>query len=265
MKNVDGSLYTNATNPNGILTNSATSELFATTPAGIALRQALTTAGVKFPTTPYGSTTAGTRDTAARMLQYQPLRPVNTTRKGDPSYSLSTAFQLTKKIDLKAAWSRSFSLPDLENGVAGGIISGTSNFTIVEYTDTEQASNNQANGQITVANPGILPEVSSNWDFEASYYTDHGGKFTLSYYTKEVTNQIQNYTTYQAFDPVTFNAVASALGLNPDDYDGWRLVTSTNSATVQKTDGWEAEVRQDLGFLGAWGPPCVGFLDLFLA
>ncbi len=261
VKNKDGSIYTNATYTNGVRMDQSTSDLFATTAAGSSLRSALSAAGISFPTTPYGSPTSGVRDLAARMLQYQPLRPINTSQDGDPSYSLSTAFQLTKKIDLKAAYSRSFGLPDFEAGPTNGLLSAATSFTITEYTATEQLTQNGALGQIQVANPNLKPEVSNNWDFEASYHTDHGGKFTLSYYTKEVTDQVQNYTTYSYSDPATFSAVMGALGLDPTEFDGWRVITSTNSSTIQKTDGWEAEIRQDLGFLGTWGRRVSGFVS----
>jgi iron complex outermembrane recepter protein len=257
VKNSDGSIYTDATNPNGVRMDQAASNLFANTPAGTALRAALTSAGISFPTTPYGSPTSGTRDFAARQLQYQPLRPVNQKVTGDPSYSINVAYKLTKKIDLKAAYSRSFKQQNLESGAAGGIISGTNNFTIQEYTETESANNSGARGRITVANPGLKPETSENWDFEASYFNDNGGKFTVSYYTKDVTNQTMDFNTYSG--SAEFNAVMAALGLAPEEFEDWRLVTSANSAAVQKTSGWEFEVRHDLSAFGAWGRRISGF------
>jgi len=253
VKNKDGSLYKDAANPNGVTTNSATSNLFATTPAGVALRSALTTAGIPFPTTPFGATNA---DINARKLQLLPLREINQEVKGDPSYSFNTSYRLTKKIDLKAAWSRSFKLQPLEAGSVG-ILSGNNQFTFQEFTPTEQASNNGALGQITVANPGLKPEISDSWDFEASYYTDTGGKLTASYYTKSVENAIMSFTTYDG--TTEFNTVMNALGFDPLAYDNWRIVTTANSDTVQKTSGWEFEVRQDFGFLGKWGRRVSGF------
>ena len=54
-------------------------------------------------------------------------------QSGKPSYSLSTVFKLTSKIDLKLAWSRSFGLPPIEGGI-GGIISSSGQFQINENT-----------------------------------------------------------------------------------------------------------------------------------
>jgi TonB-dependent receptor len=259
VRNKDGSLYTDAANPNGVTTNSATSVLFATTAAGTTLRQNLTSAGISFPTTPYGSPTGASASLVSRMLNYQPLHPVNEHKKGDPSYSLNTVFRATKNLDLKVAYSRSFKLPSLEAGASGGLLSGTTNFTFTEYTQSEQSSQQGAKGQITVANPGLKPETSNNWDFETSYYTDSGGKLTVAYWRKEITNQNMNYTTYSGTP--TFDSVVSALGLDPAQYDDWRVVTSTNSKTKQKPSGWEFEVRQDLRFFGEWGRRIQGFVS----
>ncbi|HWL14069.1 MAG TPA: carboxypeptidase regulatory-like domain-containing protein, partial [Opitutus sp.] len=129
VRNADGTLYTDAANPNGLQTSAGNGSvvngvlitpptnrpLYANTPAGEALRQSLRSQGISFPDVPYGPPTGnGVRDLRARELQYQPLRAVNQKSKGDPSYSFSTVYRLTKKIDLKAAYSRSFKLPKLE-------------------------------------------------------------------------------------------------------------------------------------------------------
>lgn len=275
LRNSDGSIFTDATlAPNGVqmsagngvvengvvLTQPTNRPLFASTAEGIALRQLLTSKGIAFPTVPYGPPTGNAvRDLRSRMLNFRPAREINQHITGDPSYSINAAYQLTKKIDLKVAYSRSFKMQALESGVAGGVVSGTNDFTITEYTSSESASNNGALGEIKVANPSLKPETSQNWDFEASYYTDAGGKLTASYYTKSITNQTMNFTTYSGSP--TFAVVMGALGLDATDYDNWRLVTSTNSTSKQETSGWEFEVRQDLGILGQWGRRFSGFLS----
>lgn len=253
VKNLNGSLYTDAAHPLGVRNDQAASDLFAATTAGTTLRAALTQAGIAFPATPYGTTSA---DINARRLNLIPLKEVDQHVTGDPSYSFNIAYKITKKIDLKAAYSRSFKLQNLEDGNVG-VISGNGQFTFQEYTVTEQASNNGAKGQITVANPALKPETSKNWDFEVSYYNDFGGKASVSYYRKAITNQAQTFTTYDGTPE--FDVVLNAMGLNPNDYQDWRVVTSANSDTVQKTHGWEFEVRQDLSVFGKWGRRISGF------
>ncbi|ATC64000.1 hypothetical protein CMV30_08595 [Nibricoccus aquaticus] len=266
----DGTLYTDIDNPNGVQLTQGNGTIDPTTGAwippttapgspnwnrpifentarGIALRQALTTAGIPFPILPYGPPN---NSLASAQRQLSANRRVDTSIKGDPSYSLSLAYKLTSKIDLKASWSRSFGLPKLEDG-NNGILSGNNQFTETPYTDTEQIANSGFLGQLAVANPGIKPQVSDNLEGNIAYYTDSGGILSVSYYTKTVTNQIQNFTSPSGTS--TFNAVLGALGLDPSNYDNWRVVTTTNSQNDQKTSGWEFEVRQDFGFLGRFG------------
>ncbi len=254
IKNADGSLYRDTANPNGVVFNNANSVLFANTAAGTSLRSALTSAGIAFPTAAYGSQTTDIR--SAKLFK-QPLREINQKVTGDPSYSINAAFKLTKKIDLKVAYSRSFKQQALEDGDLG-IISGN-NLTVEEYTPDQQLNQNGALGQIRVSNPSLKPETSQNWDFEVAYYTDSGGKFTVSYYTKEVENAAQNFTTYSGTPG--FAETIAALGLDPADYNGWRMVTSANSERIQETSGWEFFASQDFSKLGNWGRRVSAFVS----
>ena len=211
-----------------------------------ALLARMRAAGVTVPDHAYGPTATSIE---SRKLNRIANRYVSQKITNQPSPSLSTSFALTKKIDLKAAWSRSFKLPALED-TTQGLVSGNNSFTTTE-NDIIPADGTQ--GEIKVANPGLLPEISSNWDFQAAYYTDKGGKFSVSFFTKSVTNQAQNISIYANTDPALFNEVLTALELDPAAYQNWKLTTATNSDTVQKTHGFEYEVRQDFSFLGGWG------------
>jgi iron complex outermembrane recepter protein len=245
VKNKDGTVYTDATYTTGVRFDQTASPLFAQTPAGESLRSTLNSAGLWFPTTAYSSVTGSSL--ASRKLQLIPNRYVHQKASGDPSYSLSVSFDLTKKIVLKAAWSRSFGMPPLED-TTQGILSGNNSFRVEENVPV---SDDGTRGTITVANPGLEPKVSNNWDFQISYYTDSGGKMSLSYWYKTVSKEIVTMSTYSGTG--TFDEVLPALGLNPEDYDGWRLNTSVNSQNELTTDGWEVEVTQDFRFLGNWG------------
>jgi len=184
----------------------------------------------------------------AKMAR-QANRYVNQKQTGSPSPSFITSFALTKKIDLKASWSRSFGLPALED-TTYGLVSGNGNFTVIE---NETIPADGTLGTIQVANPGIKPSDSSNWDFQVAYYTDTGGKAAVSFFMKSVTNQAETISIYPASNPALFGEVLGALGLDSADYQDWKLTTATNSDTIQKTHGFEYEVRQDFGFLGGWG------------
>lgn len=253
VKNKDGSLYTDAAHLNGVRFDQTGSDVFAQTAAGSALRSALTSSGLFFPTSVYGPASGNglTWDLRSRMLNYQPLRPVNQKVTGDPTYSINTVYRITSKIDLKVAYSRSFKLQNLESGANGGVVSGTANFQVEEFSADQVNSNNGALGRIIVANPALKPETAQNWDFDLSFYSDNGGRFGIAYYIKDVTNQNQTFTTYSGSEE--FDQIMAALALDPVEYDLWRVETSANSLTKQKTTGWEFSVTQDFRFLGKWG------------
>jgi TonB-dependent receptor len=209
----------------------------------------MTAAGVYYPdhAIPSSGSTPTTLEGAQRARIAN--RYVNQKQTSDPSPSLSTAFALTKKIDLKASWSRTFGLPSLEDSQYG-LLSGNGAFTINE-NDTPAADGTL--GTINVANPGLKPSVSDNWDYQVAYYTATGGKFGVSYFNKTVKNQPAKISIYPGSNPALFNAVMDALGLDPVSYQTWLLTTSTTSDTTQKTHGVELEVRQDFSPLGGWG------------
>jgi outer membrane receptor protein involved in Fe transport len=235
----DGKLYRDSVTNGTVLFNNAS---FLSNPDLIARMKA---AGVTVPDHVLGPT--GSSLESAKLNRI-PLREVNQKIRNEPSPSLSSSFALTKKIDLKAAWSKTFKLPALED-TTQGLVSGNNAFNITE-SDTIPADGTL--GTISVANPGLLPEISTNWDFQVAYYTDTGGKLAVSYFTKSVTNQAQTISIFQPTSPELFAAVLTALELDPASYEDWRLTTSTNSSSVQKTHGFEYEASQNLAFLGGW-------------
>jgi iron complex outermembrane receptor protein len=248
VKNPDGTVYTDPVlYRTGVTTNNPASVLFATTPAGIALRNTLTAAGITFPTTPLGPVAT---TLSSRMLQLKANQEINQSSKGDPSFTYGAGYKLTKKIDLKASYSRSFKLQPLESGNVG-ILSGNNQLLIEPFDLDQQLANNDAKGRIAIANPGLKPETSENIDLEISYYTDNGGKISLSYYTKNVKNATQTFTTYSGTEE--FDQAVSALGFEPAEFEDWRVETSANSTLVQKTSGYELFVSQDFGIFGPWG------------
>ena len=254
LKNPDGTLYRDSFYKTGVTLNTGSTVIrtnadgtttsitnFLTDPALLAR---LTAARIAFPDHQYGP--IGT-SLESRKLQLIPLHAVDTTFRGKPAQSLSGAFNVTANLVLKAAWSRSFSLPPLESAT-NGLLSGNGAFTINE-NDVIPADGTK--GTIAVANPNLEPSISNNWDFDVSYYTKNGGKLSTSYYYKTVTNQPVTYVTYS--DSPAFNTILDAIGLDPAAYRDWKLTTATNSTTSQKVSGFEFAVQQDLRFLGNWG------------
>jgi outer membrane receptor protein involved in Fe transport len=242
-----------AKNPDGTLYRDTTVGLVdfrnATFLSNSGLLSRMTTAGVWYPDHLLPASSNNPTTLEGAKLARQALHPVDQKQTGTPVPSISTSFALTKKIDLKAAWSRSLGLPKLED-TNQGILSGNGAFTVNE---NEIIPADGTLGTISVANPGIKASTSTNWDFQVSYYTDTGGKFSVSYWTKSVTNQAETVSLYENLNPALFNSVLDALGLDPASYANYKLTTSTNSDSVQKTHGFEYEARQDFSFLGGWG------------
>jgi iron complex outermembrane receptor protein len=217
-----------------------------------ALISRLTAANVKFPDHLYTATSASVE---SAMLRLKALAPIHGKVTGDPALSLNFAYNLTKKIDLKLAVSRTFKQPKLEDAVAG-LLSGNGAFSITENA-TIPADGTL--GNISVANPNLLPEQSLNYDFEASYYNDKGGRFSVSYWRKAVTNQIESLSVYSS-DP-GFGVIVDALGLDPNGYNNYLLKSSYNSVGTQHTEGWELQVNQDMSYFGNWGKHFSFFLS----
>jgi iron complex outermembrane receptor protein len=249
LKNPDGTLYRNTALVGGVGTvrfDQSTSLLFAQTPTGDALRSDLRAKGVSFPTvfTPISTSTL-----EGRMLQRKTLSPVKGESNGKPSYSANFAYDITPKLVGKIGWSRSFGKIPVEDATVGLLTGGTT-FSINEVDDPTAIPR----GTIVVSNPNLLPEISNNWDFALSYYTEGGGKLGASYYMKRVENFSETITTSSG--TAEFNEVISSLGLDPADYDNWRLDTSVNGIGTGKVTGYELEASQDLRFLpflGEWG------------
>jgi len=247
VKQKDGTLYRDATYPNGVRFDQAASPLFAATPAGTALRSALTSAGITYPAT-YTPIAVG--QLAGRMLNLKALQPVYGESKGEPSYSINTAYDITKRLVGKVAWSRSFGRIPLESGTVGLLTGGGGGISITEA----ESAGATPSGVISIANPNLLPNISTNWDFALTYYTERGGKIGVSYYTKSIKNFEEQIVTTSS-DP-TFATVLDSLGLDASEYDGWNLNTAINGIGTGKVNGYEMEVFQDFRFirsLGEWG------------
>ena len=252
VKEKDGTLYRNVALLGGLGTvriDQATSILFAQTAQGASLRSDLASKGITVPATPILSGTL-----AAQMLQRKLLQPVRGESKADPTYSINVAYEITKKLVGKVAYSRTFGRIPLEDGTVGILTGGTS-FNINENeTPPASPSPSTPNGTISVANPNLLPEISDNWDFNLTYYTDRGGKIGVGYFQKNVKNFSETVTVYS--DSPEFAELMGSLGLDPVEYTGWNIASSQNGIGVGKVSGWELELFQDFRFipaLGEWG------------
>ena len=245
LKNTDGSLYNNpallGTTTGAVRIDQSTSKLFTNDAIGNALRADLNAKGIAYPTA------AIDPNSLARARLERFTSPIQGKSAGDPNYSISMSYEVTKKLVAKLAYSVTSGRIKIEDST-NGLLSGNQNdFKVTQAEDPTAIPR----GTISVANPNLLPESSQNWDFELAYYTDAGGKFSGSYYVKFIDNFTEKIVSFSG-DP-EFEATLLAAGFDPADYDGWELTTSVNGVGTGKASGLEFQASQDLRFLGALG------------
>lgn len=247
VKEENGLLYRNTALLGGVGTvriDQADSPLFAQNATGTALRADLAARGIAFPTAIVTSNSI-----EGAKLQRK-TTPISGKSEGDPNYSINMSYDVTKKLVAKLAYSIASGRIAIEDATRGLLSGNQNDFRINESEDQFAIPR----GTISVANPNLLPESSKNWDFELAYYTEFGGKFSASYYLKNIENFTQTFITLSGTPE--FNAIANSLGLDPADYVDWQLTTTENGEGTAKVRGYELTASQDLRslkFLGDLG------------
>jgi iron complex outermembrane recepter protein len=243
VKNANGSYYSDPSHPNGVRIDQAASDLFATTAAGNSLRSALSAAHITYPDHVISSTTL-----EGRMLILQPNHRIDQKVTGKPTWSINGSYDITSNLVAKVAWSRSEKPPPLENSTTG-LLSGNGAFTLTE--NTPPTPDLGGDGTIAVANPGLLPEKKTSWNFALDYYTKSGGKLGANYWTDQITNRHQSFSIFNN-DPL-YGPLLTSLGLDPLTYVNYKINTAINGTGTATSNGWEMEASQDFRFLGDLG------------
>ena len=153
----------------------------------------------------------------------------------------------------KVAYSVTSGRISIENATQGLLSGNQNDFRFNESDNTIAGPNGESYsvGTITIANPNLLPESSTNWDFALTYYNDFGGKIGASFYHKRIENFTETYVT-SAGDPL-FDTLLDGLGLDADTYQFWTIQTSDNGIGTGKAWGYELEAGQDLRFIDMLG------------
>lgn len=140
--------------------------------------------------------------------------------KAFPSAHLT--YDILRNLKARASWSTSFGRPVMTNLVPAE-----------SFNDTAQT--------VTISNPGLLPQMSENWDLTLDYYFEPVGNFSIGWFHKSIDDYIINGLDQGVVPSGTSN------GFN-GEYAGYRLLSSSNAgrATVQ---GWEFSYSQQLTFL----------------
>jgi TonB-dependent receptor len=136
--------------------------------------------------------------------------------------SLHLMYDFTPKLKGRASWSTSFGRPALNNLVP------SETYNTVEET-------------LTISNPGLKPQNSTNWDFTLNYYLKSVGTVSAGWFHKTIT------------DFIVTNIESGTVPDGPDngyngDYAGYRILTSANAGTAY-CQGWELSYQQQFTFL----------------
>ncbi|MEN9635267.1 MAG: hypothetical protein RL077_3671 [Verrucomicrobiota bacterium] len=136
--------------------------------------------------------------------------------------SMHAFHDITPNLKGRVSWSTSFGRPDISNLRPGETIDET-------------------NRRLTVSNPALKPQTSTNWDATLEYYFQGVGALTFGWFHKSIKDYI---VTGQVA-----GLIPSGLDNGYDgEYAGWEERTSFNSGTAV-AQGWEFSYSQQLTFL----------------
>jgi TonB-dependent receptor len=151
----------------------------------------------------------------------------NTRRDLEGSYqkrfpSIHAFHDVTPNLKARLSWSTSYGRPALGNLLPGESI-------------------DENNRRLTVNNPGLKPQTSTNWDATLEYYFEPVGSLTVGWFHKEIKDFIianQDVRT-----------ITGGLDNGYDgEYEGWTERTSLNGGTAV-AQGWEFAYSQQFTFL----------------
>ena len=151
--------------------------------------------------------------------------PVNNAGSYTRSFpSIHFTYDITDRLRAQASWSTSFGRPAVSNLVPNAGIS-------------------DPNQTVTISNPALLPQYSTNIDLSLQYYLRPAGVLSLGYFQKEIKDYL-------------LTTQISTVGSGPNNgfdgsYSGYALLSSTNAGTAD-VSGWEFDYRQQLTFLPDW-------------
>ena len=163
---------------------------------------------------------ADPRGSAAR--DYASNFRVNSSRYTQSFPSAHLSHDVTANLKARASWSTSFGRPNMTN---------------MFPTETP----NEAGRFVTVSNPGLLPQSSTNWDATLDLYFKPAGYVSVGWFRKRIRDYIITGATVGQIGAGNDNGFAG-------EYDGWELRRSTNGGTAT-VSGWEFSYQQQFTFL----------------
>ncbi len=143
--------------------------------------------------------------------------------KSFPSVHLT--HDITADVKARASWSTAYGKPGMANLLPNETVS----------VDAD------GNNLLTINNPSLRPQTSSNWDLDLDWYFEPVGNLSLGFFHKT----IKDYLVTGIPGPTV--PTGNDNGYN-GDYAGYQTRTSSNagSAIIQ---GWDFAYRQQFNFL----------------
>jgi TonB-dependent receptor len=151
----------------------------------------------------------------------------NTQRRleGDYTKSFPSAHlthDITPNLKARLSWSTSFGRPAMTNLLPNETI-------------------NEPNQTITINNPSLLPQTSTNWDATLDYYFEPVGNLSVGWFHKEVED-------YLVSGQITGTIPSGANNGYNGEYAGFTALSTLNAGTAI-VQGWEFSYQQQFTFL----------------
>ena len=187
------------------------------------------------------------RSLRATRYQYIKNFPISQESRGKPQPIISAAYDVTDNLVARISWSTTYSNPPYESTEgAGG--------TLRRVQFVEDPDSNM--GSMNVTNPSLEISKTIGWDVGLSYYTESGGKYSLTLYHREEEGRPVEVFYSRSGSESAWERVMEELGYGPGSYfydNNWSVGTSINADGTFVDYGYELEARQDLSMLGDWG------------
>lgn len=152
-----------------------------------------------------GTQYAATRRPGSTTIVYT-YAPVNARQNYlDIDPSVSAVVHFTRALQLRLAWTKTFSRPDFTQ------LNPSQAFTQV------LAGSGAYTGQVTTGNPDLLPIRSTNWDASLEAYFGRAGLASTAVFSRQVSNYIVNATVQDATIPGALGIVNVTQPINAGD------------------------------------------------
>lgn len=262
VKNADGTIYRDSVYTAGVRFDGNQNTSYAVgdprrnadaVMTDTALRARMQAAGVEYLPTklelqPNGTAISNMNQNLFMARRARSTRAVDAARTEPVTPQLILNYDITETLKAQFSWTKEHRLPDLE-GSNNALLVGGASFQITQNLIPDGTPG--SDGVITLANLNSEPEINTSYNFKLAYYPKNGaGRYSISYYYKEVDNV---WETVQVFNnSPDYGALLAGLGLSADDYINYRIDSTFPLGISQVRKGFEIELAQNFGIFAPW-------------